>query len=195
MGASLTGTRRPTRIPPILKKDIVKSLPGAIAAKPEQTLVPDAGEANRTTGSRDHDMLWFALARRRLTSVALVPADSSVSLARVGEVAQALADVGQRLVELPVTAIVLDAMDRSLIARVGAVLGTAREGTTAWSSSSPLAVIVAVPSVLTEPVGLALAQAADGVVLCASMGETRLDEARRTKELIGADRVVGCIMV
>ena len=180
-----------------MKKDIVKSLPGAIAAKPDQDLVTDAdaGDGARTQGGRDHDMLWFALARRRLTSVALVPADSSVSLARVGEVAQALADVGQRLVELPVTAIVLDAMDRSLIARVGAVLGTAREGTTAWSNSSPLAVIVAVPSVLTEPVGLALAQAADGVVLCASMGETRLDEARRTKELIGADRVVGCIMV
>ena len=180
-----------------MKKAIAKTLPGAIDSPLDQTLVGDARREGvpRPAGGRDHDMLWFALAKRHLTSVALVPADGSVSLSRVGEVATALADVGQRLVDLPVTAIVLDAMDRALIARVGAVLTTAREGNSTWSGHSPLAVIVAVPSVLDEPVGLALAQAADGVVLCASMGETRLDEAQRTRDLIGADRVVGCIVV
>jgi hypothetical protein len=175
-----------------LKKAIVKSLPAPLQSVPDATLLQEPAPA---IAGRDLDLLWFALSKFRLTSLALIPADASVSLERVSEVTRALADVGQRLVDLPVTAIVLDAMDRELLTRVGAVLGAAREGSTAWANNSPLAVIVAVPSVLTEPVGLALAQAADGVVLCAAMGETRIDEARRTRELIGADRVVGCIVV
>jgi hypothetical protein len=59
----------------------------------------------------------------------------------------------------------------------------------------PGSVVVAIPPVTVEPLGVAIAQAASAVVLCVSMGSTRFASARRTIELIGADRIVGAFVV
>ena len=55
--------------------------------------------------------------------------------------------------------------------------------------------VISIPAVVSEPLGVAVAQYADGVVLTVQMGSTRLEEARRTIELIGRDRILGCFLV
>jgi len=143
--------------------------------------------------SHEHQALWFALARRRLTSVVLVPADRG---SPVAQVANALAEVGRRLGDSPVTAIVADLIDYDFVARTAALLAsTHRGGGSARPGASPLEVIVAVHSVISEPLGLALVQAADGAVLCVEMGRTRMDAARETIDLVGRERLVGCVTI
>lgn len=149
---------------------------------------PAGGEHPR----HEHQALWFALARRRLTSVVLVPADQGRPVAHV---ANALAEVGRRLGDSPVTAIVADNIDYDFVARTAALLASTHRNEDRRPGSSPLEVIVAVHSVISEPLGLALVQAAGGVVLCLEMGQTRLDAARQTIDLVGRDRVVGCVVL
>ena len=55
--------------------------------------------------------------------------------------------------------------------------------------------VISIPPVVSEPLGVAVAQYADGVILTVHLGSTRLDEARRTIELIGRDRILGCFLV
>jgi hypothetical protein len=54
-------------------------------------------------------------------------------------------------------------------------------------------VIVAVDSVLSKPSGLGVVLAADVALLCIHMQATSLKSARRTIEMIGRDRFIGCI--
>jgi hypothetical protein len=56
----------------------------------------------------DVQELWFTLSRRPWASLVLVPADVGTS---VGYIANALADVGTRLLQTPITSIVADSMD------------------------------------------------------------------------------------
>jgi hypothetical protein len=56
-------------------------------------------------------------------------------------------------------------------------------------------VVVAIQPVLVEPLGAAIAQAADTVLLCIRLGKTRVADARRTVELIGQERVAGAFLV
>jgi hypothetical protein len=56
-------------------------------------------------------------------------------------------------------------------------------------------VIVAIPPVVTEPLGVGIAHAADAVILCVAMGRTRLKSARRTVELIGPERITGAFLI
>jgi hypothetical protein len=55
--------------------------------------------------------------------------------------------------------------------------------------------LISIPAVVSEPLGVAVAQYADGVVLTVHVGKTPLEEARRTIELIGRDRIIGCFLV
>lgn len=55
--------------------------------------------------------------------------------------------------------------------------------------------IISIPPVVSQPLGLATAQAADLVVLCVEVGVTRLADARRTLELVGRERVAGCFLI
>lgn len=55
--------------------------------------------------------------------------------------------------------------------------------------------IIAIPAVVSEPLGLAAAQSADAIVLTIELGRTRLQDARRTIELVGRDRIAGCFLV
>ncbi len=55
--------------------------------------------------------------------------------------------------------------------------------------------IIAIPAVVSEPLGLAATQSADAIVLTIELGRTRLADARRTIELVGRDRIAGCFLV
>jgi hypothetical protein len=65
----------------------------------------------------------------------------------------------------------------------------------ALAVSSEARLIISIPAVVSQPLGLATAQAADLVVLCVEVGQTRLSDARRTMELIGRERIAGCFLV
>jgi len=55
--------------------------------------------------------------------------------------------------------------------------------------------VVSIPSVVAEPLGVAAAREADLVVLCLELGLTSLAGARQTIELIGLDRIAGCLLL
>ena len=61
--------------------------------------------------------------------------------------------------------------------------------------NSSARLIISVPAVVSEPLGLATTQAADLVFICIELGRTRIENARRTLKLIGTERVAGCFLL
>lgn len=55
--------------------------------------------------------------------------------------------------------------------------------------------IISVPSVLTDPLGLTVLEQADALVLAVRLNRSRLAEVRRTLEMVGRERVIGCYLV
>ena len=180
------------------------------------------GGAIRADGSspgKEYQELWFSIARLHWASVVLVPCDRGGSAA---EVATSLAMVGTQLRATPVTAIVAKHVDYAS-ARALAELQPRLHGAPAWPPAveidarpvsaasetgsreghvpnatlmAPIGrAVIAIPSVMDEPLGVAVAQAADAVVLCIELGRTRVPSARRTIELIGGERVLGTVLV
>jgi hypothetical protein len=186
---------------------------------------PGVRAARDIPSRREFQELWFALAQRAWTSVVLVPvardgstATIATRLADIGRelvphpvtaitaealdygAARALADLEQH---------VDGARDRGWEAGVSAAAPESPEGTEghaelatrdpagrlALRADSPGQVIVAIPPVVVEPLGLAVARGADAAVLCIDVGRARLRDARRTVELVGRDRVMGCFLV
>ena len=135
--------------------------------------------------------LWFALQRNAWASLVVVPADEGSSAAWV---AQSVAAVGAGLHDPPVTAVVAEELDFNSAARLAANLSSAGGGGPRGAVRTGQ-VIVAIGPVVAQPLAIAVARAADAVILCVEMGKTRIASARRTIELIGADRFVGCLML
>jgi hypothetical protein len=161
---------------------------------------------------REFVELWIKLAQQDWTSILLVPADPSASTAAM---ARALAETGQRLSFYQVTAITLSALEfgsalaladlaqhaererrRSATAEAPASGDTGRGATTeALVVSPPARLIISIPSVISEPLGLPAAQQADAVVVTVRVGHTLTSNVRRTIQLVGRDRVAGCVLV
>ncbi len=178
------------------------------------------GQTSRGDGAPpggEFQELWFSMARLPWASLVIVPVDPGASAASV---ATALADVGTRLRDAPVTAIVANRMDYGSARTLADLQPRLRGDRLALPSvevearpvdpaappsngSSHMAApvppigraIIAIQPVVDEPLGIAVAQAADAVVLCIEIGKTRLPAARRTIDLIGADRVIGAVLV
>ena len=134
--------------------------------------------------------LWFALARSRWSSLAVVPADSGYSAA--GVVAK-LADVGRRLRNTPVTFLVM-AGEIEFPSAGKFVSAVGRNDALAGDEPSPARVVIAVPSVIVEPLALAVTEAADAVVLYVRNGVTHRKSVARTIELVGRERILGCVL-
>lgn len=166
---------------------------------------------------REIQELWFVLARKEWTSIVLAPAHPEGS---AEEIARSLADVGKHLSDYPVTAITVKLLGpgsaRALAAlaqhvqrdrerrgfgpRVVDVEETPAEpdgsDTVDGNLVAPAGqLIVAIPPVVVEPLGLAVAQAADKVVLTVDVGKTRMADAKRSIDLIGRERIAGCFLV
>lgn len=138
----------------------------------------------------DFQGLWFTLARMPWSSLVLVPADDGESAAGV---AVALADVGRRLRGAPVTFLVMaGAVDYASAARF--VSAVARGEPEVQPASRAARVVVSVPPVVAHPLALAVTDAADAVALVVRKGVTHRREAARTVDLIGRDRLVGCVL-
>ncbi len=143
--------------------------------------------------SRDIQALWFALGHLRWTSLALVPADEGGSTVAL---ATSLAEVGRRLHDGPVTFFVMaDPIDYGSAGKIISAVAAAGKVTTALTVAPKGKVIVAVQPVVSEPLGLAVTQGADAVVLCVEMGRDRLAAARETIDLVGRSRIAGCLIL
>jgi len=141
----------------------------------------------------EYQELWFALSRRNWSSVVLVPADEGQSTAIL---ATALADVGRRLRYTPVTAMVADQLDFASAAQMAPRVATPNQPGRPKALTAPSGqVIVAIPPVVVEPLGVAVARAADAAILCLELGRTRMSAARRSVELIGREQIAGCFLV
>lgn len=162
-------------------------LPSQPAAEPAV-----GGPGPERLPGQEHQALWFALASRRIASVVLVPADEGSDLSGL---ARALAEVGRRLGDTPVTAVVPEAIDYDFVNRTAALLALTRGAGDRRPGASLLEVIVAIHPVTVEPLGLALVHAADAAILCVEQGKTRLAAARRTLKLIGKDRFIGSVLL
>jgi hypothetical protein len=136
--------------------------------------------------------LWFTLVRTPWRSLVVVPADEGGSAVAI---ATALADVGRRLRSAPVTFLVMAGpIDYASAGRIVASVAEPHGG-----RSDPGAhvgrLIVAIPPVVAEPLGIAVTDAADAVLICIEKGRTRMPSARRTIDMIGRDRIIGCVLV
>jgi hypothetical protein len=135
--------------------------------------------------------LWLALARRGWRSVVLVPADGLGSTAAH---AAALAEVGRRLKLVPVAQVVAEALDYGAAADLARRVAVQAVPHTGAGPFAPDQLVVAIPDVLLQPLGVAVAREADAVVVCIELGRSSLAGAQRTIELIGRDRIAGCLV-
>ncbi len=170
---------------------------------------------DRSHVDRQFQELWFRLARNDWRSVVLVPAQRGGSTAVL---ASFLADAARSVRTVPVTLFIMaDPADYEPAVKVvvGAGSSQAIERTARFEyagatqivakAASPDRddpdrtalgkVIVAVQPVITEPLGLAVTQKADAVILCIEAGHTRMADARRTIDLIGRERIAGCLFL
>ena len=135
--------------------------------------------------------LWLAMLRRGWKSLALVPASpAGVTL----DLGRALCDLGAILRGRPVP--LLSAVDLNLdsVSQFSdAMIRQAKKG--AGGSDDDQRVIVVLDSIITNPLGMAVALAADAVLLVIELGESGIESARRTVELIGTDRFIGCVTI
>ena len=109
-------------------------------------------------------------------------------------------DEGQRLDKFLVS--VLEGQSRSQVQKLideGCAALHRGSSTPAVRANLPVRdgdiVVVSLPAVLDDPRALAVARAADLVVVSIERGRTAHEDARRTVELVGRARVAGCVLV
>ncbi len=135
--------------------------------------------------------LWFTLARRAWRCLAVVPVDDDES---AGHVARSLTDVGRMLDDRVTFFALPDSRDYASAAQIVPAVGTAAAAPgRALEVAGKL--IVALQPVVVEPLGLTITATADAVIVCVQMGRTKVATARRTIELIGRERIAGCVIV
>ena len=147
----------------------------------------------RQRGQREieYQSLWFTLTRSPWRSLAVVPADEHGSAASVATV---LADVGRRLRASPVTFLVMAGpLDFASAGRIVASIARPDEEPSRSDGPQPR-VIIAIPPVVVDPLGIAITDAVDAVLLCIERGKTRTPSALRTIEMIGRDRIIGSVL-
>ncbi len=119
--------------------------------------------------------LWFATLRHEWSALVLVPAHEGASAVPV---ARLLAEIG----------------GVDLICAEGVTPGSSTRVTQGMLASATRGrVIVALDPVVSNPAGLPVALAADAALLCVMLGKTEIASARRTVEMIGLDRFIGCV--
>ncbi|MGZ6123377.1 MAG: hypothetical protein ACXWLR_00355 [Myxococcales bacterium] len=156
--------------------------------------------------SRDLQELWFATRRRDWRTLVVVPAAQGNTSAL--PIAKALGEVGGFIRMSPVRVINAEGLDLNKIASLVMDM-TGNASSSMWTMNSPGgnpsagwepaartdATIVALESVVVNPLVLPVALAADAVLLCVEVGRTELAAARHTVELIGRERIIGSVVI
>jgi hypothetical protein len=132
----------------------------------------------------DWERLWLATQRTEWRSLALVPVGEGISTAPI---ASELAEIGRT--HLGGTVIAHDATKVSISSLRGELAMLSERAGCSHRA------LVALPPVLGSPAGLALAQAADGVILCVALGRSSIAEAQKIVAEVGRERVLGSVIV
>jgi hypothetical protein len=135
--------------------------------------------------------LWFAVRSKPWASLAVLPAGPRESALAV---ANGLYDVGALASGGPMRLLDARAVNltssASFIVNMSSLVSGPGERRTGEQR-----VIVLLSSVIEQLAGVPVVLAADAVLLTVTLGKTTIDSARRTLELLGADRVIGCVLV
>jgi hypothetical protein len=160
--------------------------------------------------SRELQELWFATRRRDWKSLVVVPAAPGLS---AFPIAKALGEIGGIIRMSPVQVVNAEGLDLPSIAMlVQEFSNEPRHSGSVWTSGAPgnngpqgaepfsnnkqeRAFIVAIEPVVTNPLALPLALAADAVLICLELGVTQLAAAQHTIHLVGRDRLVGSVLL
>jgi hypothetical protein len=136
--------------------------------------------------------LWFAVRSKPWASLAVLPAGPRESALAV---ANALYDVGALVSGGPMR--LLDARAVNLTSSASFIVNMTSlvSGPGERRTGGEQRVIVLLSSVIEQLAGIPVILAADAVLLTITLGKTTIDSARRTLELLGADRVIGCVLV
>ena len=184
---------------------------------------PAKGSAKTSSGSgslpaRDVQELWFATRRQDWSSLAVMPAWAGGSASHVADALKEVAGLtgrsarvvkaeGMSLHEIATLVMDLDAPP-GLVSNsawtsgprsagqppLGQPIADMRPRSDMHSRAEPL-VIVSVEPVVANPLVLPLALACSKVLLVLSLGVTDLDSAKHTVELVGADHILGCVLL
>jgi len=134
----------------------------------------------------DLQQLWFQVQRQDWSSLVVVPADADISTAGL---ATSLWKVGCAVTTPPPQLINCEKMAPLAIADLIANLSHSP------ASARDLRTVISIESVLSNPLGVGIARAADAVLLCVRKRQTELDAAQRTIELIGRQCFLGSIVL
>jgi hypothetical protein len=157
--------------------------------------------ARRATRSRTVDPaseaqdLWLAITKHEWSTLVLVPAHDGGSALNL---ARELVEVGTAFRRRPVELICTEGMDLSTAT---GWLADVLMGIPTRAADIPISQawhygrLVVLESVVSNPVGIPIAQAADGALLVVERGVSDLDSARWTVESIGAKCFLGCALV
>jgi hypothetical protein len=143
--------------------------------------------------SSDLQELWFSALRYHWSSLVIVPADRGISSLRIAEAMGEMGRIqtGAQLVHLRAEGLNIQTSS-SLVTSMTALKDRPPPGAQEpWLDRQ---IIIAVDAVVANPAGVAVALAADAVLLHVVLGRTSSRAARRTIELIGQDRFIGCVV-
>jgi len=141
----------------------------------------------------DLQELWFRTLQYDWSSLVVVPTHWRCSARRIAEALGEMAAL-QRGMPIPEVVASESAMGgpggiTALVVReADAVASRHRQP---WAGRNA---VYAVEPIVSNPAGIAAVLAADAAILCVKLGETRLEEARRTVDLIGRERFIGCVL-
>jgi hypothetical protein len=154
-----------------------------------------------TSGEIEAQELWLAVTRRDWQTLAVIPAHrdgSALSLAT------ALAEAGSLLRGKPVELFSADRADSHGDTHGDTVLNARNTSPITLNpvpagglppSTEKFGRVVALEPLSSNPAGATIAQSAEAVLMVAERGVTELRTARRTVEMIGRDRFLGCVLV
>jgi len=136
--------------------------------------------------------VWLATLRSHWKSLALVPASPGGSVVELG---RALSELGTLMRGRPVP--LMSAVDLSLgtLAQFTEALSRQAGKAIGATSDEDQRVIVAISSVVSEPLGVAVALACDAILLVIELGKSDIESARKTVEVIGAERFIGSLTI
>jgi hypothetical protein len=128
--------------------------------------------------------IWLSIQAKDWRSLAIVPSSHGLSTL---ELAQALVDVGWQHRGLPIG---LADLRNVTLPYIDSVIDEVR-----GHIYSGERVLIALRSVFENPATVPIAQAADGALLCVSLGSTKISRAEETLEQVGRARFLGSIIV